>query len=161
VQSSRAHGVDFGVASCPERGDPENMLQNLKTVPSIVGGINEKSTATAAAIYEGTLGVKVVKVSDPKTAKAVKLTENLFRDVNIALANEFAILYEKLGIDTIEVINARATEYNFMPHYPGAGVGGPCLPQNPHYLINEGVKVGNIQTLFASRGRSMTACPSM
>jgi len=74
----------------------------------------------------------------------VKLTENLFRDVNIALANEFALLYEKFGIDTVEVINACATKYNFMPHYPGAGVGGPCLPSNPYYLIAEGLKVGNI-----------------
>lgn len=140
-------GDDFGVASCPERADPGKILQNLRVVPKIVGGITKKSADITAAIYEGALGVRVVKVSDPKTANAVKLTENLFRDVNIALANEFAILYEKLGIDIIEVINACSTKYNFMPHYPGAGVGGPCLPQNPYYLINEGIKVGNIPYL--------------
>lgn len=140
-------GVDFGAASCPERADPGRVLQNLKVVPRIVGGIDQRSTDAAAAFYEAALGVKVVRVRDPKTANAVKLTENLFRDVNIALANEFAILYEKLGIDTVEVINACSTKYNFMPHYPGAGVGGPCLPQNPYYLIVEGVKVGNIPYL--------------
>src|SRR3990170_4410801 len=140
-------GIDFGVASCPERGDPGNMLQNLKTVPRVIGGINEKSTEAVATIYEETLGVKVVRVRNPKTANAVKLTENLFRDVNIALANEFAILYEKLGIDTIEVINACATKYNFMPHYPSRGAGGPCLPANPYYLITEGTKVGEIPYL--------------
>jgi len=140
-------GVDFGVASCPERADPGRILQNIKAVPRIVGGIDLKSAEVAAALYEVVLGVNVVKVSSPKTANAVKLTENLFRDVNIALANEFAILYEKLGIDTKEVIEACATKYNFMPHYPGPGVGGPCLPQNPYYLIVEGVKVGNIPYL--------------
>ena len=140
-------GVEFGVASCPERADPGKILHDLKTVPRIIGGINSKSAETAAAIYKAVLGVGVVKVSNPKTANAVKLTENLFRDVNIALANEFAILYEKLGIDTIEVIEACSTKYNFMPHYPGAGVGGPCIPQNPYYLIVEGIKVGNIPYL--------------
>jgi len=140
-------GTDFGVASCPERADPGKILENIKAVPRIVGGIDAKSADAAAAIYEAVLGVKVVIVSSPKAANAVKLTENLFRDVNIALANEFAILYEKLGIDAIEVIEACATKYNFMPHYPGPGVGGPCLPQNPYYLIVEGVKVGNIPYL--------------
>jgi nucleotide sugar dehydrogenase len=138
---------DFGVASCPERGDPGRMLENLRSVPRIVGGIDSKSADVAAWLYEAAFGVKVVKVSNPKTANAVKLTENLFRDVNIALSNEFAILYEKLGIDTKEVIEACATKYNFMPHYPGPGVGGPCLPQNPYYLIVEGMKVGNIPYL--------------
>ncbi len=138
---------DFGVASCPERGDPGRMLENLRSVARIVGGIDSKSADIAAWLYETAFGVRVVKVSNPKAANAVKLTENLFRDVNIALANEFAILYEKLGIDTKEVIEACASKYNFMPHYPGPGVGGPCLPQNPYYLIVEGVKVGNIPYL--------------
>lgn len=138
---------NFGVASCPERGDPGRMLQNLYSVPRVVGGIDFKSSDVASWLYEAAFGVEVFKVSNPKTANAVKLTENLFRDVNIALANEFALLYEKLGIDTVEVINACATKYNFMPHYPGAGVGGPCLPQNSYYLIVEGVKVGNIPYL--------------
>lgn len=141
-------GKDFGVASCPERSDPGNIVRNMRSVPRIVGGIDRRSANVVATLYEAAFGVKVVAVSNPKTANAVKLTENLFRDVNIALANELALLYERLRIDTIEVINACATKYNFMPHYPGAGVGGPCLPANPYYLIVEGVKVGNIPYLI-------------
>ncbi len=139
---------DFGLASCPERSDPGNILTNMKTLPRIVGGLDGETTDTVAALYEAVLGVKATRVSDPRTANAVKLTENLFRDVNIALANEFALLYEKLGIDSIEVIKACASKYNFMPHYPGAGVGGPCLPSNSYYLISEGLKTGNIPYLI-------------
>ncbi len=140
-------GPDFGLASCPERADPGFIIGNMTKVPRIVGGIDKMSTDAAATLYQQILGVKVVKVSSPKVANAVKLTENLFRDVNIALANEFALLYEKLGIDTFEVIKACSTKYNFMPHYPGPGVGGPCLPSNPYYLIVEATKVGNIPYL--------------
>ncbi|UCC33175.1 MAG: nucleotide sugar dehydrogenase [Candidatus Bathyarchaeota archaeon] len=136
--------VDFGVASCPERADPGGLLRDLTTVPRIVGGINDKSAEIARALYREIFGVEVVVVSDPKTANAAKLAENLFRDVNIALVSEFALLYEKLGIDAIEVIDACSTKYNFMPHYPSAGVGGPCLPQNPYFLIYEGMKAGYI-----------------
>jgi len=143
-ESGQKAGKDFGLVSCPERSDPGNIVQNMGSVPRIVGGYDAKSTVLVAALYESALGVKTIRVSDPKTANAVKLTENLFRDVNIALANEFALLYEKLGVDAIEVINACATKYNFMPHYPGPGVGGPCLPSNSYYLISEGIKAGNI-----------------
>jgi nucleotide sugar dehydrogenase len=146
-ESGLRAGTDFGLASCPERSDPGNIISNMRTVPRVVGGINQHCTDIVADLYETLLNVKVYKVSDPKTANAVKLTENLFRDVNIALANEFALVYEKLGIDAIEVIRACASKYNFMPHYPGAGVGGPCLPSNSYYLISEGVKAGNIPYL--------------
>ncbi|MDG6902478.1 MAG: nucleotide sugar dehydrogenase [Nitrososphaerota archaeon] len=120
-------GEDFGLVSCPERSDPGKIVENMRVVPRIVGGLDSASTELAAALYESAFRVKVVRVRDPRTANAVKLTENLFRDVNIALANEFALLYEKLGVDSIEVINACASKYNFMPHYPGLGVGGPCV----------------------------------
>jgi nucleotide sugar dehydrogenase len=146
-ESGMRAGSDFGLASCPERSDPGNIIGNMKTVPRVVGAINQHCLEIVAELYESLLNVKVYKVADPKTANAVKLTENLFRDVNIALANEFALLFEKLGIDAIEVINACASKYNFMPHYPGAGVGGPCLPVNSYYLISEGVKAGNIPYL--------------
>jgi nucleotide sugar dehydrogenase len=144
AESKLRAGADFGLVSCPERSDPGKIVENMKTVPRIVGGLDKKSTELAAALYESAFGVKVIRMSDPRTANAVKLTENLFRDVNIALANEFALLYEKIGVDAIEVIDACATKYNFMPHYPGIGVGGPCLPSNSYYLISEGIKAGNI-----------------
>ena len=141
-------GTDFGLASCPERSDPGNIMTNMKSVPRIIGGLDKKTTDLVVALYEEALGVKAIRVSDPKTANAVKLTENLFRDVNIALANEFALLFEKIGVDAIEVINACASKYNFMPHYPGGGVGGPCLPSNSYYLISEGIRAGNIPYLI-------------
>jgi nucleotide sugar dehydrogenase len=139
---------DFGLASCPERSDPGNIVENMRSVTRIVGSSDRRCTELVARFYEAAMGVKVIRASNPKTANAIKLTENLFRDVNIALANEFALLYEKLGIDAIEVIDACATKYNFMPHYPGAGVGGPCLPSNSYYLIDEGLKSGNIPYLI-------------
>jgi nucleotide sugar dehydrogenase len=147
-ESGLKGGKDFGLASCPERSDPGNIMLNMKTLPRIIGGSDPRTTDLVVALYEAALGVKAIRVSDPRTANAVKLTENLFRDVNIALANEFALLFEKIGIDSIEVINACASKYNFMPHYPGAGVGGPCLPSNSYYLISEGIKVGNIPYLI-------------
>jgi nucleotide sugar dehydrogenase len=146
-ESGMRCGSEFGLASCPERSDPGNIVGNMKSVPRIVGAINQHCTDIVADMYETLLNVKVYKVADPKTANAVKLTENLFRDVNIALANEFALVFEKIGVDAIEVIKACATKYNFMPHFPGVGVGGPCLPSNSYYLISEGVKAGHIPSL--------------
>jgi nucleotide sugar dehydrogenase len=147
-ESGMRAGRDFGLVACPERSDPGNIMQNMKTLPRIIGGIGPGWTDATVALYEASLGVKAIRVSDPKTANAAKLTENLFRDVNIALANEFALLFEELGVDTIEVINACASKYNFMPHYPGMGVGGPGLPANSYYLISEGIKAGNIPYLI-------------
>lgn len=147
-ESSLKAGYDFGLASCPERSDPGNIIKNMFSVPRVVGATDKRTCDIVAEVYRHVFKVEIVKVRNPKTANAVKLTENLFRDVNIALANEFALLFEELGIDAFEVINACATKYNFMPHYPGAGVGGPCLPSNPYYLISEGVKTGNIPYLI-------------
>lgn len=136
--------TNFNVASCPERADPGRVMTDLYKVPRIVGGLSPNATKVTSELYRAALGVEIVEVSSPKAANAIKLTENIFRDVNIALMNEFAVLYEKLGIDIFEVIKACSTKYNFVPHYPGVGVGGPCLPSNPYYMIVEGVKVGNI-----------------
>jgi len=143
-ESGMKGGKDFGLASAPERSDPGNILANMKSVPRVVGATDAQTLGIVSALYRTALGADVIQTSNPKTANAIKLTENLFRDVNIAFANEFSLLFEKLGIDSIEVINGCATKYNFLPHYPGAGVGGPCLPSNSYYLISEGVKAGNI-----------------
>ncbi|MDA4126121.1 MAG: nucleotide sugar dehydrogenase [Thaumarchaeota archaeon] len=144
AESGLKGGRDFGLASAPERSDPGNILANMGTIPRVVGATDSRSLGVVSALYQTALGVKVIQVRNPKTANAIKLTENLFRDVNIAFANEFSLLFEKLGIDAIEVINGCASKYNFLPHYPGAGVGGPCLPSNSYYLISEGVRAGNI-----------------
>jgi nucleotide sugar dehydrogenase len=146
-ESGLRASFDFGLASCPERSDPGKILKDMRTIPRIIGSTDERCTDVVAELYEKTLGVKAIRVSSPRTANAVKLTENIFRDVNIALSNEFAVLFEKLGIDAKEVIDACATKYNFVAHYPGAGVGGSCLPSNSYYLIAEGMKAGNIPYL--------------
>lgn len=140
-------GKDFLAASCPERADPGSIITKFRAIPRVVGGIDRKSVETARALYE-TIADQIIVVSDPKTANAVKLTENVFRDVNIALMNELAILFERLGIDVLEVIETAASKWNFVPHYPGAGVGGPCLPANAYYLIGEGNKIGFVPYLL-------------
>lgn len=141
-------GKEFGIASCPERANPGSILSNFRNIPRVIGGYTLKSTQITAAIYRNVTEADLILVSNAKTANAVKLTENIFRDVNIALINELAILYEKLGLDIIEIIEAASSKYNFQPHYPGAGVGGPCLPANPYYLIQEAVKVGFVPHLI-------------
>ncbi|MBD3227723.1 MAG: nucleotide sugar dehydrogenase [Candidatus Lokiarchaeota archaeon] len=133
--------MDFGIASCPERSNPGEIIDRFKNNPRILGGIDNKSTMVAKTIYECVVDADVILTSNPKSANAVKLVENIFRDVNIALMNELAILFEKLEIDIYEIIKAAKTKWNFVPHYPGSGVGGPCLPANPYYLIQEAIKV--------------------
>ncbi len=140
-------GSQFHVASCPERADPGRVLECLTTVPRIVGGLTPTCTKLAAELYKEVFKVGVIEVSNPRTANAVKITENVFRDVNIALMNELAMLYEKLDVDVFEVIEACATKWNFVPHYPGPGVGGPCLPANPYYLITKAMRASFIPYL--------------
>ena len=140
-------GTDFLVASCPERADPGSIITRFRSIPRIVGGYTPKATEIAAAIYQP-LADEIFVVPNPKTANAVKLTENIFRDVNIALMSELAILYEHLGISIFDVIEGASTKWNFIPHYPGAGVGGPCLPANAYYVIVEGNKVGFVPYLM-------------
>ncbi|MFX1566578.1 MAG: nucleotide sugar dehydrogenase [Promethearchaeota archaeon] len=139
-------GKDFLAASCPERADPGSIITRFRSIPRIIGGYTEQASEVAAAIYRP-LAEEILIVPNPKTANAVKLTENIFRDVNIALMSELAILYERLGISIFDVIQGAATKWNFIAHYPGAGVGGPCLPANAYYIIAEGHKVGYVPYL--------------
>ncbi|MFX1380164.1 MAG: nucleotide sugar dehydrogenase [Promethearchaeota archaeon] len=132
---------DFWVASCPERANPGNILNDLAKVPQIVGATNNFARDIVSYFYKTVFKVKVFEVSNPRTANSVKLIENIFRVVNIALANELSQLMKKLDIDYMEVLKGAATKYNFLTHYPGPGVGGPCLPSNPYYLIDDGYKV--------------------
>ncbi|MHA1522411.1 MAG: nucleotide sugar dehydrogenase [Promethearchaeota archaeon] len=139
---------DFGVCSCPERADPGKIVDNFNKVARIVGGSSWEIGEVIVKLYHNITDAEIVQLSTPGTANAVKLTENIFRDVNIALMNEFAILYERLGIDIKEVIKGSSTKYNFQPHYPGPGVGGPCLPANPYYIIQDAQKVDYIPFLI-------------
>jgi UDP-N-acetyl-D-glucosamine dehydrogenase len=127
-------GTDFFLAFSPEREDPGNEAYDTETIPKIVGADDEESLALAVALY-GAIVDTVVPVSSAATAEAVKLTENIFRSVNIALVNELKILFEKMGIDIWEVIDAAKTKpFGFMPFYPGPGLGGHCIPIDPFYL---------------------------
>ncbi|MCM3356726.1 MULTISPECIES: nucleotide sugar dehydrogenase [unclassified Psychrobacillus] len=128
-------GEDIFIAYSPERIDPGNKSFNTKNTPKVVGGITEKCTTVAAAMYSNVLEGDVHKVSSPAIAEMEKIFENTFRHINIALANEMAILCEKMGIDVWEVIDAAKTKpYGFMAFYPGPGLGGHCIPIDPFYL---------------------------
>lgn len=128
-------GEDIFIAYSPERIDPGNKTYNTKNTPKVVGGITEKCTDVAAALYSSVLEGDVHKVSSPAIAEMEKIFENTFRHINIALANEMAILCEKMGIDVWEVIDAAKTKpYGFMAFYPGPGLGGHCIPIDPFYL---------------------------
>lgn len=137
-------GIDFGVAYSPERIDPGNKKYTIKNTPKVVGGINKECTDIAAELYGSIIDV-IIKVENCKTAEAVKLIENIFRNINIAMINELALIFEKIGIDIWEAISAAATKpFGFMPFYPGPGVGGHCIPIDPFYLSYEAKKRGFI-----------------
>ena len=145
-------GVDFGVAYSPERIDPGNKKYTVEKIPKVVGGLNEECTEIAAELY-GSIIEKVVKVNDAKTAEAVKMVENIYRNVNIALVNELSLIFEKMGINTWEVIDAAATKpYGFMPFYPGPGVGGHCIPLDPFYMSYIAKRYGFIPRFIETSG---------
>src|SRR3989338_6427316 len=126
---------DIFVAHCPERIDPGNKQFRVNNLPRVVGGITKESTKKAAEFYRSIIGANVTEVSNLKTAEATKIMENTFRDVNIAFVNEMAQSFDKAGIDIMEVIHVASTKpFAFMPHYPGAGVGGHCIAQDPYYM---------------------------
>jgi UDP-N-acetyl-D-glucosamine dehydrogenase len=127
-------GADFFLAFSPEREDPGNPHFGTSSIPKVVGGDGPDALHVAQALYDA-LVVKTVPVSSPATAEAVKLTENIFRSVNIALMNELKVVYDAMGIDVWEVIEAAKTKpFGFMPFYPGPGLGGHCVPIDPFYL---------------------------
>ena len=141
-------GKDFGLAYSPERIDPGNMTYTLKNIPKIVGGITPECTVIAMELYNSILEAEVIPVSDSKTAEAIKMLENIFRGVNIALVNELSLVFQKLGINTFEVIEKAATKpFAFLAHYPGPGVGGHCIPVDPFYLSYKAKTVG-LRTRF-------------
>jgi UDP-N-acetyl-D-glucosamine dehydrogenase len=127
-------GWDYFLAFSPEREDPGNPQFEAATIPKVVGGFDEKSTELACAMYSHAV-VRVVRTSSLEVAEACKILENTYRAVNIALVNELKILYDKLGIDVWEVIEAAKTKpFGFQAFYPGPGLGGHCIPVDPFYL---------------------------
>jgi UDP-N-acetyl-D-glucosamine dehydrogenase len=127
-------GVDFFAAFSPERVDPGNAKFNTRNTPKVIGGLTAACTRVVTALYQPAIDT-LVPVESPEAAELVKLLENTFRSVNIGLVNEMAIVCDKLGVDVWEVINAAATKpFGFMKFTPGPGVGGHCIPLDPHYL---------------------------
>jgi UDP-N-acetyl-D-glucosamine dehydrogenase len=127
-------GEDYFLAYSPEREDPNNHDFSTATIPKIVGGFTPKCLSVANALYSSIVK-ETVPVSSTKIAEAAKLLENIYRSVNIALVNELKMLFDKMGIDIWEVINAAKTKpFGFMPFYPGPGLGGHCIPIDPFYL---------------------------
>ena len=145
-------GVDFGLAYCPERynpGDPEHTLEN---VARVVGGITPKWGEVTQLLYQNIIKETVILVKDIKTAEAAKIIENIQRDLNIALMNELALIFERMDIDVMEVIEAASTKWNFNKYYPGPGVGGHCLPVDPYYLTKRAQELGyHAQVILAGR----------
>jgi len=127
-------GQDFFLAFSPERVDPGNKRYGTRNTPKIIGGVTPRCLEIACALYQTAVDT-IVPVSSTRAAEMVKLLENTFRAVNIGLVNEIAIMCDKLGVDVWEVIEAARTKpFGFMPFYPGPGLGGHCIPIDPHYL---------------------------
>jgi UDP-N-acetyl-D-glucosamine dehydrogenase len=127
-------GEDFFLAFSPEREDPANKDFTTRTIPKIVGGVTRNCLKVALAAY-GEVVERVVPVSSARVAEAAKLLENIYRSVNIAMINELKLLFERMDIDTWEVVSAAATKpFGFTPFYPGPGLGGHCIPIDPFYL---------------------------
>jgi nucleotide sugar dehydrogenase len=133
---------NFSVGVCPENANPGEILHDFTHLPRLVGGINQNITKIITMIYKYVFSVDLIEMENCKTANAVKLTTNVFRDINIAFVNELSLMFEKLGIDTMKVLEAAKAKYNFQVHYPGAGVGGPCLPINSYQLLNTAKRIG-------------------
>lgn len=141
-ESGLIAGDDFYLSFSPERIDPGNKKWSLELIPKIVGGINKESTDLACLLFSQIIK-NVTSVSSLKVAEATKMLENIFRSVNIALINDLSKFFEKMGIDTWETINAASSKpFGFMPHYPGPGVGGHCIPKDPFYLLYKARKMG-------------------
>lgn len=128
-------GQDFYLAFSPERVDPGNLIYKTKNTPKVVGGVGKDSTEIAAAMYRAVLNNDIFEASSPRVAEMEKILENTYRNINIGLANEMAIICHKMGINVWEVIEAAKTKpYGFQAFYPGPGLGGHCIPLDPYYL---------------------------
>ena len=152
--AERITGVDHQFASSPERVDPGNTKWSTKNTPRLIGGLTPAAVAKARDFY-GSFCETIIEVSSPEVAEAAKIFENTFRQVNIALVNEFAQISEALGISSREVIEAAATKpYGFMAFNPGPGVGGHCIPVDPSYLAYVANEVG-VPATFVKRANEV------
>src|SRR5438876_2122213 len=152
-------GVDFHLAFSPEREDPGNPNSVVATIPKVVGGFTPACLEKALSVYSIALK-RLVPVSSCRVAEAAKLLENIFRSVNIALVNELKLVYEAMGIDVWEVIEAAKTKpFGFMPFYPGPGLGGHCIPIDPFYLTWKAREYGRNTRFIELAGETNTQMP--
>ncbi|MGA3179085.1 MAG: nucleotide sugar dehydrogenase [Verrucomicrobiota bacterium] len=153
-------GTDFHLAFSPEREDPGNPDSKVALIPKVIGGYTPACLERAKAVY-GVAIKTLVPVSSCRAAEAAKLTENIFRSVNIALVNELKIVYTAMGIDVWEVINAAKTKpFGFMPFYPGPGLGGHCIPIDPFYLTWKAREYGENTRFIELAGEINTTMPA-
>jgi UDP-N-acetyl-D-glucosamine dehydrogenase len=158
--AARITGVEHLFASSPERVDPGNTDWGTKNTPRLIGGLTPAAVAKAREFYASFCDV-IIEVSSPEVAEAAKIFENTFRQVNIALVNEFAQISDALGISSREVIEAAATKpYGFMPFTPGPGVGGHCIPVDPSYLAHVANQVGVPATFIKRANEVNLAMPA-
>ena len=153
-------GEDFYLAFSPERVDPGNKQYKTKNTPKVVGGIGKDGTEVAAALYRNVLEGGVYEVGSPAVAEMEKLLENTYRNINIGLANEMAIICNRMGINVWEVIDAAKTKpYGFQAFYPGPGLGGHCIPLDPFYLAWKAREFDYHTRLIETSGEINTAMP--
>lgn len=152
-------GKDFYLAFSPEREDPGRTDHSVSTIPKVVGGYTPECQSRAKELYSHAVK-EVVEVSSCSVAEAVKLTENIFRSVNIALVNELKVVYDAMGIDIWEVIGAASTKpFGYMPFYPGPGLGGHCIPIDPFYLTWKAQEYGQRTRFVELAGEVNTSMP--
>lgn len=153
-------GRDYFLAFSPEREDPGNAVHSIGTIPKVVGGIDPASGDIACALYSAIVP-KVIRVSTAEVAEACKILENTYRAINIALVNEMKVLYDKMGIDLWEVIDAAKTKpFGFQAFYPGPGLGGHCIPIDPFYLTWIARHYGMTTRFVELAGEVNTAMPA-
>lgn len=129
-------GTDIDLVHCPERINPGDPQWNVRNIPRVIGGSSPRALQRGLDLYQSLIDAPIKPMGSLKEAEAVKVVENSFRDINIAFVNELAMAFHKLGIDVERVIDGAATKpFAFMPHHPGCGVGGHCIPVDPYYLI--------------------------
>jgi len=158
--SSLMAGSDFFLAFSPEREDPGNATHSVSNIPKVVGGLDKASTDLAADLY-GAVVVTVVRVSTPEVAEATKILENTYRAINIALVNELKVLYDRMGIDVWEVIDAAKTKpFGYQAFYPGPGLGGHCIPIDPFYLTWVARQYGMSTRFIELAGEVNTSMPT-
>ena len=152
-------GRDFFLGFSPEREDPGNERFNTRNIPKVAGGIDAASMGAMAELYSAIVD-RVVPVSSPEVAESAKLLENIFRAVNIALVNEMKVVFDRMGIDIWEVIEAAKTKpFGFMPFYPGPGLGGHCIPLDPFYLTWKAAEYGTWARFIELAGEINSAMP--